>query len=397
MEVPRRNIVAHNRVDDQKRYCDMKITIKPRVEDMRNYIELMRTLFEEDHGYTYRGVVYVVKFAGKKLVIIHVKRSDNLCWNFQIIKVEEEEEGGGGVSYDIEGYRCWWGERVAKPGSDLIVLPMQRAGQPPKWLHIKIVEEDTGSWIIAVVRSDNMYCKGIITMDWRCHELLEKDDPRTRRLPRGYHAEKAGCLVSYPSMIGCEFEYVRQKLMDDLGLGFYSATRSVQILSQGTCFPLKRARAKSKDNPGMAMASLIFSLLEPTRMNFFYSGLDAENDRLYWSIGPKLASQLWDLAQNWKHMSYTVLDCWDTGVWTRNEYLDKIGKYSLEDTEEALSIVLNSTEGWYRNRIVGKKNQTRMDLVIERDKEQAEERLKKKRNGSQQEKDRFRQKRRTYY
>jgi hypothetical protein len=149
----------------------------------------------------------------------------------------------------------------------------------------------------------------------------------------------------------------------------------------------------------MAMASLIFSLLEPTRMNFFYSGLDAENDRLYWSIGPKLASQLWDLAQNWKHMSYTVLDCWDTGVWTRNEYLDKIGKYSLEDTEEALSIVLNSTEGWYysRNRIAGKKNQTRMDLVIERDKEQAEERLKKKRNGSQQEKDRFRQKRRTYY
>lgn len=233
MEVPRRNIVAHNRVDDQKRYCDMKITIKPRVEDMRNYIELMRTLFEEDHGYTYRGVVYVVKFAGKKLVIIHVKRSDNLCWNFQIIKVEEEEEAGG-VSYDIEGYRCWWGERVATPGSDLIVLPMQRAGQPPKWLHIKIVEEDTGSWIIAVVRSDNMYCKGIITMDWRCHELLEKDDPRTRRLPRGYHAEKAGCLVSYPSMIGCEFEYVKQKLMDDLGLGFYSATRSVQILSQGT-------------------------------------------------------------------------------------------------------------------------------------------------------------------
>jgi hypothetical protein len=94
-----------------------------------------------------------------------------------------------------------------------------------------------------------------------------------------------------------------------------------------------------------------------------------------------------------------VLDCWDTGVWTRNEYLDKIGKYSLEDTEEALSIVLNSTEGWYysRNRIAGKKNQTRMDLVIERDKKQAEERLKKKRNGSQQEKDRFRQKRRTYY
>jgi hypothetical protein len=74
MEVPRRNIVAHNRVDDQKQYCDMKITIKPRVEDMRNYTELTRTLFEEDHGYTYRVVVYVVKIAGKKLVIVHVKR-----------------------------------------------------------------------------------------------------------------------------------------------------------------------------------------------------------------------------------------------------------------------------------------------------------------------------------
>ncbi|KAG2652869.1 uncharacterized protein LOC120656718 [Panicum virgatum] len=253
------------------------------------------------------------------------------------------------------------GNATPGPGDGLLVLPRQCTGPPPRWRHIKIAVEENKvkEWIIAVVRSDNMYCKGIINMGWYCYELREKDP--NRKLPPEYNAIDAGCDVSYHSMIGCRLEDVKQKLIDE-GLGFGSAVRSVKILSR-----YHPAHLNPEDRrPGMPLASLVFSFVEAARMNPRCSGLGAENDGRYWSIGPELTSQLWDLSKNWRYMPYTVLDCRDTGEWTPNKYLDGIGRTTRQLAVGTLSIVLNSPEWYYE--IAGQKP-TRMELVLDPEKQ----------------------------
>jgi len=225
---------------------------------------------------------------------------------------------------------------LASPHSENVdndhpVLPRQRAKQPARWFHIKLVVRGSDVSPTIAIRDDNVYLKGFKNRKGDWYELTDPTECSARMLP--HQARPLGCGVSYRSILNVTGQTIfpaLQSLTLDQALLMDAAER-MWGYEDGTMV--------ADDDARKALAGVIIMICECARMTSHYETVVGG----WVNGGARLTRDQIKYLWHWTHMSHALLR-WkrdEYRTWPPNKNLESINIMHEDDALRVVKLVLN--------------------------------------------------------
>ncbi|KAL6640837.1 hypothetical protein ACP70R_021960 [Stipagrostis hirtigluma subsp. patula] len=205
------------------------------------------------------------------------------------------------------------------------VLPRQRrAGEPARWIHIKlqVAGEETSTTL--AMRGDNACIVGFMNHRRVWYEL--GGPPDERMLPQDYNSVFLGWGTNYRSILNVNSNEQAENTLKSMRLGKAFMERAVRSLSLYYPFLVDY----DDDNPiRLELAGLIVMICDAARMNPFLMNFAGDN----WNKGAGLNPELAVFRRKWGSMSAALLK------WKNSYYKEWDKKCDIQSPGHALECV----------------------------------------------------------
>uniref|UniRef100_J3MWB5 rRNA N-glycosidase n=1 Tax=Oryza brachyantha TaxID=4533 RepID=J3MWB5_ORYBR len=244
-------------------------------------------------------------------------------------------DAAGGYEAFMTAFRTLLGEHPnRKEVEGHHVLARQRARQPARWIHVKLVAGEETTTL--AIRDDNVYLKGFMNKEGEWYELSGPTERSARMLPPEYASSLLGCCdVGYRSILGAD---VDEKVLDML--------THATVLE--TSFTIEAVRRLSGYRPHatdyvdpfvrLSLVRLIILVCESARIRKLYDTISS-------GLGSALTTWQVHYLWNWKRMSRLLLQSSQgnsSDIWPRRDpQLEPLGITSARETLRIVDLLLN--------------------------------------------------------